>query len=416
MREQWKRKKVADLVEPLTTIDPRKEPGKNFTYIDVSSVSRSACKIDATTLVKGSDAPSRARRLVKAGDVIFATIRPTLQRIAEIPNSLDGAVCSTGYFVLRPKPEILSKFLFYSLFAPEFFYAMAALQRGAAYPAVSDGDVKGQELFIPPLPEQKRIVTILDDAFEEIDTVVANTENNLANARELFDSYLNSVFSQRGEGWVEMRLEEIVSSTQIGLVRNRKEQGENLEHGYVKMDNITPYNRFDGKNIVRVEADKPEVEKYRLKKDDLLFNTRNSYELVGKSCLYDIDKEEPVLFNNNIMRIRFVGEIYPNFAAYLFYSPKVKKQLESMKSGTTNVSAIYYKSLKDIRLAFPSLDTQKTICRRLDEMSARTQKLEAIYQQKLTALAELKQSLLHKAFSGELTVERAESAVEEATA
>lgn len=269
---------------------------------------------------------------------------------------------------------------------------------------------------LPSLPEQKNIVATLDEAFEGIDTVVANTEKNLANAREMFESYLSSVFSQRGDVWVERRLEEIASSTQIGLVRNRKEQGDSLEYSYVKMDNITPNNYFDSKNIVRVEAKQSEVEKYSLKKGDLLFSTRNSYELVGKSCLYDIEKKEPVLFNNNIMRIRFVEEISPNFAAYLFHSPKVKKQLENMKSGTTNVSAIYYKSLKNIRLAFPSLDTQKTICGRLDEMSARTQELEAIYQHKLTALAELKQSLLQKAFSSELTAREAEAAVEEATA
>ena len=109
--EVWKEVRLGDIISPLTTVNPTKQPLVEIEYIDVSSVNRENLTIQNTSILLGSKAPSRARRLVHAGDVIFATVRPTLKRIAIIPESLDGAVCSTGYFVLRPKEMVLSGFL-----------------------------------------------------------------------------------------------------------------------------------------------------------------------------------------------------------------------------------------------------------------------------------------------------------------
>ncbi|MBB3183369.1 type I restriction enzyme S subunit [Halomonas fontilapidosi] len=414
MRADWQTGQLGDFFEIVTGGTPPKAKKEMYgSYMPLVKPP----ELTGAGVQSGEDFLSEegaaASRILPVGSVLVSCIG-NLGKIG-----ISKVELATNQQINSIKPnagKAFPEFVFYLVQAPHFSDQLHRLASGTTVSIVNKSKFKSILVDLPSLPEQKNIVATLDEAFEGIDTVVANTEKNLANAREMFESYLSSVFSQRGDVWVERRLEEIASSTQIGLVRNRKEQGDSLEYSYVKMDNITPNNYFDSKNIVRVEAKQSEVEKYSLKKGDLLFSTRNSYELVGKSCLYDIEKKEPVLFNNNIMRIRFVEEISPNFAAYLFHSPKVKKQLENMKSGTTNVSAIYYKSLKNIRLAFPSLDTQKTICGRLDEMSARTQELEAIYQHKLTALAELKQSLLQKAFSSELTAREAEAAVEEATA
>ena len=116
--------RICDIIEPLTTINPSKQPDVEIEYIDVSSVNRDTLCIQKTSNLLGSKAPSRARRLVRTGDVIFATVRPTLQRIAIIPETLDGAVCSTGYYVLRPKNEVLSRYLFYYLLTPRFYQEM----------------------------------------------------------------------------------------------------------------------------------------------------------------------------------------------------------------------------------------------------------------------------------------------------
>ena len=121
MKAGWQNKRLADVLQKTETINPQHSPDVAFEYIDVSSVSNSTFQIEATQLLQGMNAPSRARKLVRTNDILFATIRPTLQRIAIVPESLDGQVCSTGYFVMRPKPEIDHRFLFYFLFHDNSF-------------------------------------------------------------------------------------------------------------------------------------------------------------------------------------------------------------------------------------------------------------------------------------------------------
>ena len=209
MRDGWQTKTLGEVLQKTETVNPIQSPCAEFDYIDVSSVSNTTFQIEATQRLKGKDAPSRARKLVRKNDILFATIRPTLQRIAVVPKHLDKQVCSTGYFVLRPKPGVDHRFVFYSLFTEDFTGQMESLQKGASYPAVTDSDVRSQVIPLPPLSEQQRIVGILDEAFEGIATAKANAEKNLQNARALFESHLQSVFSQRGEGWVETKLGDV---------------------------------------------------------------------------------------------------------------------------------------------------------------------------------------------------------------
>ncbi len=209
MKKGWATKTLGEVLQKTETVNPLQKPNAEFDYIDVSSVSNLTFQIEETQRLTGKDAPSRARRLVKANDVIFATVRPTLQRIAIVPDSLNDQVCSTGYLVLRPKSEIDHRFLFYSLFTQQFMGQMESLQKGASYPAVTDGEVRSQLLSFPLLPEQRRIVGILDEAFAGIATAKANTEKNLQNARALFESHLQAVFTQRGEGWVNAKLDDV---------------------------------------------------------------------------------------------------------------------------------------------------------------------------------------------------------------
>ncbi|MGA7877141.1 MAG: restriction endonuclease subunit S, partial [Desulfoferrobacter sp.] len=162
MKQGWEIKKLGDILQKTETINPLRFPEAEFEYIDVSSVSNTTFQIEGTQRLKGKDAPSRARRVVRTNDVLFATVRPTLRRITIVPGHLDKQVCSTGYFVLRPKVGFDHRFVFYWLFSEDFMGQMEQLQKGASYPAVTDGEVRAQLIPIPPLPEQQRIVAILD--------------------------------------------------------------------------------------------------------------------------------------------------------------------------------------------------------------------------------------------------------------
>ncbi|MBW4504211.1 MAG: restriction endonuclease subunit S [Scytonema hyalinum WJT4-NPBG1] len=199
--------------------------------------------------------------------------------------------------------------------------------------------------------------------------------------------------------WEIKTLDELVESTLIGLVKNKSEQGDNKAFMYIKMHNITADNKLDISKIVRVDALAEEVEKYKLSEGDFLFNTRNSHELVGKSCIFSMHQMQPILFNNNIMRIRFTPEVDSKFIAYSFSSQYISEQLESIKNGTTNVSAIYYSSLKNVAITYPPLSEQKRIVAILDEAFEGIDRAIANTEKNLANSRELFESYLNAIFT-----------------
>ena len=340
------------------------------------------------------------------GDVLLAKITPCFENgKLGIADGLKNGIGfgSSEYFVFRPDPTVSKEWLYYFLSRDTFRVEGAARMSGAVgHKRVSKEFIEDYPIPVPPLAEQQRIVVLLDEAFEGLATAKANAEKNLQNARALFESHLQSVFTQRGPGWVEKTFEELIESNIIGLTKNSREQGEDKAWPYVKMNNITRDNRFDFSRFTCVDATAEEVSKFSLKDGDFLFNTRNSHELVGKSCIYESDSNDAVLYNNNIMRVRFQRGIDARFVLLAFSSKGVADELNALKSGTTNVSAIYFKDLKSLVIPVPPIAEQKRTAAKLESLVAETQRLARLYERKHAALEALKKSLLHQAFTGEL--------------
>ena len=164
--ESWEVVRIEKYILETKNRDPRKEPEKDFIYVDVSSVSNEFFRIENTLKICGKEAPSRARKIIQDGDVLFATVRPTLKRIAKISQEYHNQICSTGYCVLKPDPDKLSQEYLYQYLQTDFFIErIEKLQRGASYPAVRDTDVKNIYIPLPILSEQKEIgktLNILD--------------------------------------------------------------------------------------------------------------------------------------------------------------------------------------------------------------------------------------------------------------
>jgi type I restriction enzyme S subunit len=192
--EGWVDRRLGDIIQKTETINPLQSPEAEFDYIDVSSISNATFQIEETHRMRGKGAPSRARRLVKAKDVLFATVRPTLRRIAIVPDKLDNQICSTGYFVFRPKAEVNHRFVFYLLFTEDFMGQMERLQKGASYPAVTEGEVRAQLVPIPPLLDQRRIVATLDQLTEDVRRLESIYQRILTALEELKKSLLHQAF------------------------------------------------------------------------------------------------------------------------------------------------------------------------------------------------------------------------------
>jgi type I restriction enzyme S subunit len=395
VKKGWQTKKLGEALEKTETVNPVKSPADEIDYIDVSSVSNADLRITATQRIKGKDAPSRARKRVRVNDVIFATIRPTLRRIAIVPEELDGQVCSTGFCVLRAKPQVDGRFVFYFLQGEVFMAAMDNLQGGASYPAVSDGDVREQLIPLPPLPEQRRIVALLDEAFEGIATAKANAEQNLQNARALFESHLNSVFSQKGKGLVDTKLE-AVCGFQNGFAfksNTFKPSGvpiiriSNIQDGRIDTDNRLVF--FDPNDY------RENLDRYRIVEDDLVIAMSGA--TTGK---LGFNTENTVFYLNQRVGKFEPGKKLNKRFLYHFLSTKVEENLR-ISAGTAQPN-LSTEQIKGFVLPLPPIDEQTRIVEALEALSEETRRLAAIYEQKLAALEELKKSLLNRAFNGEL--------------
>lgn len=201
--------------------------------------------------------------------------------------------------------------------------------------------------------------------------------------------------------WVWTRLEDISYNYQIGLIKSVLEQGNNKEYKYLKMNNITNNGKLILDQLVYVDATLEEYKKFKLNKGDFLFNTRNSYELVGKNTIFNLDGD--YLYNNNILKLNFYENINPNIISYYLNSPKGKEKLTEIKSGTTNVSAIYAKDLKKLSIPLPPLEEQKRIVEKLDSLFEKIQKIKEIIEEVKEKTTSRREAILSKAFSGELT-------------
>jgi len=160
--KKWDVVQLKDISLRTHLTDPRKAKDKEFQYVDISSIDNIAFSIVSWNTITGQNAPSRARKVIQTGDILFATTRPYLKNIAIVPSSLNGEVCSTGFCVIRANTsETTTEWIYHNVLTPQFLTKIKVKMKGATYPAVSDKDVMNVTIAKPMLEEQKRISEIL---------------------------------------------------------------------------------------------------------------------------------------------------------------------------------------------------------------------------------------------------------------
>jgi len=305
-------------------------------------------------------------------------------------------------YVLLAFKNVLPRFLFLAL-EGTLKATVAAQKLGNTMPYIKKGMLTDFEVPLPPLLEQRRIIAILDEAFEGIAAAVANAEKNLANARELLESYLYSVFTQKGEGWVENKLGDLCHGVEYGTASKSSPDGAipvlrmgNLQNGTIVWDDLV------------YTSGKKEINKYMLEPGDVLFNRTNSAEHVGKAAVYQ--GERPAIFAGYLIRIhRDKSRLEADYLNYYLNSSLAREHGRRVMSRSVNQANINGTKLKEYRIRLPSLRVQQDISQALNSLSSATRRLESCYCRKLTTLDRLKQSLLRKAFAGELTSEPAQT-------
>lgn len=329
-----------------------------------------------------------------AEHVLYGRLRPYLNKV--LAPDFEGH-CSTEIFPIKPHSGVSREYLLYWLLADETVDRIDATCTGARMPRADMNDVLAFDFPLPPLPEQKKIVDILDEAFEGIATAKANVEKNLQSAHALFESHLQSVFTQRSKGWLEDKLEDLVEPNApitYGVVKPGTEgeikfvRGGDLVGGKVRLDQL--------RTITRAVS-----EQYRrtlLRGGELLIC------LVGQPGQVAVAPQELAGANiaRQVGRIRLQKKMNAEFVRYFLQSSPGAEALGARESGSVQ-QVINLGELRHLSVPHPRVVDQDQIVAKLASVEAETQNLASLYERKLATLEALKQSLLHHAFTGRLT-------------
>ena len=340
---------------------------------------------------------TQTTKVAREGDILMSVRAP----VGPVNFATEEICIGRGLAAIRSGSELNREFLFYQLLhlQPEI-----SGKEGAVFASINKSEIEALPFAFAPLAEQQRIVGLLDEAFEGLATAKANAEKNLQNARALFESHLQSVFTQRGNGWVEKPLGDLcdflngfafksgdaLAESQTQLVRMGNLYGNQLD--------------LDRSPVFYPDGFATEHSRYVLEEGDIIMSLTGT---TGKED-YGFAVRIPdcgltLLMNQRIMKFDALKRdiIDDGYLLHYLRSRCFLDVLYPTANGTrqANLSSV---TIKLLPVPLRSLKEQKAIATKLDDLREETQRLARIYERKLAALAELKKSLLHQAFTGEL--------------
>ena len=334
------------------------------------------------------------------GDCLISRLPDPVGRSCILPETGERMITAVDCTIVRfDQKQLLSTFFNYYSQSDDYLSAVAKECTGTTRSRISRSNLALTLIPVPPLPEQQRIVAILDEAFDGIATATANAEQNLHNARALFESHLNAVFSQRGEGWVN-RHKPLSELCEL-IVDCEHKTAPVQEDGFpsIRTPNIGKGKLLlEGVNRVSEETYKAWTRRAEPQAGDLILAREapagNVAVIPEASC---------VCLGQRTVLIRPQTDIFdPFFLAFLLLEPQMQEKLLAHSRGAT----VQHVNMKDIRAlsvgAIPSLHVQQQIAANIKTVLDEGERLASIYQRKLAALEALKKSLLHQAFAGEL--------------
>jgi type I restriction enzyme S subunit len=333
------------------SVDPSKFPREYFELLSIP-----AFDVGKPEITIGA-AIGSTKQVVQEGDVLLSKIVPHIRRAWVVKPTTNHRLIASGEWIVfrdsRFDPNYLRHLLTADGFHRQFMQTVSGV--GGSLLRARPAEVAKIKVSLPPKTEQQRIATILD----KVDSLLRMRQQ----ANRLADEFLRAAYIEifgdpitNPNQWPICELWEVIESTKLGIVRSSEEFGWDLPTPYLRMDAITKDGKILHNKIQGTVATPGEVAEFGLKRGDLLFNTRNSRELVGKTALWCGD--DGAVFNNNVMRIRFNELIAPEVVDMQFRLPALARELETRKSGTTSVFAIYFRDLKTLPIQVASKAAQ----------------------------------------------------------
>ena len=335
---------------------------------------------------------------VMPGDLLISRLPDPVGRACIVPDTAQKMITAVDCSIVRVQPTTVDpKFLVYYSQTREYLRAVDDRCSGTTRRRISRKNLGDVPVPLPPLDEQKRIVAVLDQAFAALDRARALAEANLADARELFDNTLSETFSLQRQGWVEAAIGDCIrfidyrgrtpDKTTSGL---RLITAKNVKKGYLQ---------DEPREFVAEDSYSDWMTRGIPVQGDVLFTTEAPLGNVAQ-----LDTSDKVVFAQRVIIMKTDEKrVDSTFLKYMLLSSPVQKSIHAKATGATALG-IKASLLKTIRISFPeSIAEQCGIVEKIDMLQDETKRLEALYTRKLADLSTLRQSLLQKAFAGELT-------------
>lgn len=333
-----------------------------------------------------------------SGDLVFARTGATTGKSFLVTNPPKAVAASYLIRLRINEDQVLPEFLCYYFQSDEYWQNIKKGISGSAQGGFNASKLADLTFSWPPLPEQQRIVALLDQAFAAIDTAKVNVEKKLQNAREIFNGYLNSIFDPSKQNWQIRKLEEFFDITSSKRVYEADWKREGVPFYRAReIVKLSQNGYVDNELFISEEMFNLYSEKYGYPKE-------NDIMVTGVGTLgicYVVKRDDKFYFKDgNIIWLKTKGEISSRFVEYAFKSELLRKQIDDSVGATVGTYTII--KAKNTRIPVPPLQDQLHAVDLLDEMLRATKELENICQRKVNSLNELKSSVMHKAFSGEL--------------
>ncbi len=409
----WPTELLSSLCLPVSKMDPKDTGREQVLYVDIGSVDGDRHGLVDVASVSSASAPSRCRQILRAGDTVFSTVRPYLEKIAFIDQKLDAEFASTGFCVLRPGPRLNPRFLFYYSISRGMLNQVIPHQRGVSYPAVLDKQVRSSSMPVPAMQEQRRIVDILEDHLSRLDAAAADVGQAEARLLRLRQSWLDRLFGPRvGE---TIRLNDLVEGITAGRSFGGAAPSARMDQwGVIKVSAMT-WGAFKPDENKAIDDNKADS-RNEIRSGDLLVSRANTSDYVGASVLVG-DVRPRLLLSDKSLRLAPQSGVNREWLWRALSAPGVRRQISARATGTKDsMRNISQRALLSIEIPQVGRVAQESAVNRMRALDDAIDGLRSAVVASQRRQASLRRALLEAGFSGKLTGRHTDTEVIEETA
>lgn len=402
----WVIAKIGDVAAKAVQRAPANDD--EFIYVDIGSINRDLKIISEPQKLLGKDAPSRARKVINTGDILVSLTRPNLNAVALVGRDLDNQIASTGFEVIKPI-IVDSRYIFSIVRSNPFIEAISGKVQGALYPAAKSDDVRGYEFFLPPLPEQHQIAAKLDDLLAQVGSI----KTRLDAIPKILKRFRQSVLAAAVSGkltedwrglhgfqldWKEFKLGDVVKIDRGSSPRPIKEYITESDDGvnWIKIGDANDSDKYITSTREKITREGATKSRHVLPGDFILSNSMS----LGRAYIMKIEG----YVHDGWFVLRLPSYVNSDFFYYLLTSSSVQDQFTNLAVGGV-VQNIRSELVKQALVKIPSLEEQVEIANRVEQFFSYADLIEQRGKDAQARVNHLTQSILAKAFRGELTAD-----------